>query len=181
MLVFDSGRSSKIGDLGRSSIRGVAAPHETATVAGAKWYVPPELLYGSPPTDWATRRFGCDCYLLGSMVVFFFTGLSATALLMMKHLPPSLHYLTWRGDYSDVLPHLQQAFAEMMQYLEPEIPSAVRGELARAVRDLCDPDSTRREHPAERRYRKTNQFSLERYVSLFNVVARRAEILMLQG
>lgn len=174
VLLFDNGTSSKIGDLGRGSYRRAPAPHEDAIVAGARAYAPPELLYRSPPADWRARRFGCDAYLLGSMVVFFFTGLSATALLL-KHMPPELHYLKWHGEYADVLPHLQQAFGELLAYLEPNIPGPVRDVLLTAVKELCEPDPSKRGHP-KNRMPHGNPYSLERYVSRFDLAARRAEI-----
>ena len=175
VLLFDEGSSSKVGDLGRASHRDVPAPHdENAIVAGARAYAPPELLYGAPPADWRARRFGCDAYLMGSMVVFFFTGLSATALLM-KHMPEELHYLRWAGTYEDILPHLQQAFGDMLAYLEPNVPELVREVLMTALRELCEPDPAKRGHPKNRRG-TGNPYSLERYVSRFNVAARRAEI-----
>jgi serine/threonine protein kinase len=173
VLLFDEGSSSKIGDLGRSVLRNVPAPHEEAIVAGAIAYAPPELLYKSPPEDWPARRFGCDTYLLGSMVVFLLTGLSATALLM-KHLPEELHYRTWAGTYEDILPHLQQAFADMLSYLEPNVPEPVREVLMSTLAELCEPDPANRGDAKNRSSR--DRYSLHRYVTRFDLAARRAEI-----
>ena len=84
VLVFNS-ELSKVADLGRASYRGQAGPNDEFDCAGDKSYAPPELLYGYAHPDWDLRRYGCDAYLLGSMVVFLFTGgLSATAMLLSK-------------------------------------------------------------------------------------------------
>lgn len=174
ILLFEGGRSSKVGDLGRSTHEDVPSPHESAVVAGALEYAPPELLYRSPPSDWNVRRQGCDAYLLGSMIVFFFTGLSATALLM-KHVPRELHHVRWGGQYTDVLPHLQQAFGEMLQYIEPNIPDPIRTSTISMIRELCDPDPFKRGDPRNRRLGR-NPYSLERYISRLDLAARRAAI-----
>ncbi len=81
VLVFDE-RYSKVGDLGRAVSRNAPAPHRDLAVAGDRSYAPVELLYGYVPPDWNTRRFACDAYLVGSMVVFFITGLSITSLIL---------------------------------------------------------------------------------------------------
>jgi eukaryotic-like serine/threonine-protein kinase len=75
VLIFNQD-TSKVADLGRASYLGHTAPHDELSWAGDISYAPPELLYGYVHTDWRTKRFGGDLYLLGSMVVFFFTGLS---------------------------------------------------------------------------------------------------------
>lgn len=73
VLVF-AGRESKVGDLGRASTMDDPQPHDDCQFAGDRTYAPPELLYGFGSRDWNERRFGCDAYHLGSMVIFFFLG-----------------------------------------------------------------------------------------------------------
>jgi eukaryotic-like serine/threonine-protein kinase len=162
---------SKIGDLGRASMKGRAAPHDTLHVAGDLSYAPPELLYQFTPPDWNQRRFGCDAYLLGSMIVFFFTGVSMTSLLLVE-LDRSQHWSVWPGTYADILPHLRNAFSKAVPKVSAAINSEVRSDLTTAVRQLCDPDPSLRGHPMNRG-RHGNPFSLERYVSQFNLLASR--------
>src|SRR5262249_27237780 len=71
VLVFDA-KISKVADLGRASSQGESPPHEDHHIAGDPEYAPPELCYHHVVPDWNQRRLGCDAYLLGSMVVFFF-------------------------------------------------------------------------------------------------------------
>lgn len=175
VLLFDNESSSKVGDLGRGTHRLLPAPHEDALVAGERSYAPPESLYRDPPSDWRARRLGCDLYLLGSMVVFYFTGLSATALLF-KHVPDELHWLRWSGPYYDILPHLQQGFGEMLEYLAPNVPPQIRDLIVATVRELCEPDPRRRGHPKNHAAQHGNPYALDRYVSRFDLAARRAEI-----
>jgi serine/threonine protein kinase len=83
VLVF-KGDESKLSDLGRASTIGIVPPHDNLEIAGDKTYAPPELLYHEIPADWNQRRFGCDLFLLGSMITYLFTGLPINAFLYDK-------------------------------------------------------------------------------------------------
>jgi serine/threonine protein kinase len=175
VLVF--GESvSKIADLGSASQKGIACPRDGCDFAGDRAYAPPELLYGYVDPDWSNRRLGCDAYLLGSMIVFMFTGLNATSLLF-SHLAPNLRPGSWTGTYGEVLPYLTNAFGEALQVFKSSLPSEpFITELTLLVSYLCDPDYTRRGHPRNR-VGRASQFSLERFVSRLDLLARKAEIL----
>jgi serine/threonine protein kinase len=164
---------SKVGDLGRASLRGAQPPHEDALIGGDWTYAPPEQLYFSPPSDWAARRWGADLYLLGSMAVFFFTGTSMTAL-WLSELDASQHWLAWSGTFEEVMPYVVDAFGRAMQRVAASIEPDFRSELVAAIRQLCDPDPMRRGHP-KNVLSRGNQFGLERFISLFNRLALRAE------
>jgi len=172
VLVF-SGAESRLGDLGRASSRNGPAPHDNFEVAGDHAYAPPELLYGYVPADWNQRRYGCDVYLLGSMAVFFFTRLSMTSLLLLE-LHSSQHPKVWQGTFADVLPYVRDAFGRGMIQFENNLPSEIKSKLGYAIRQLCDPDPDFRGHPIDRAGRG-NSYSLERYMTLFDLLARRAE------
>jgi len=167
--------SSKLGDLGRASRRDVAAPHDGLTCAGDPQYAPPELLYRHVPKDWAARRQACDMYLLGSLAMFAFSGASATAAIL-AYVPDAQRPQNWADSYSAVLPHLRVAFARAVDEFESGLPVALVSELVPMVRQLCDPDPTLRGHPRTRAMRNATPFSLERYVSQLDLLARRAEI-----
>jgi eukaryotic-like serine/threonine-protein kinase len=102
VLVFGN-RISKVGDLGRAAVRGQIAPHEDYECAGDPSYGPPELLYGFVDPDWTKRRLGCDAYLLGSMICFMFSAVSATVLLM-EELAEEHRSQAWGGSFDEVLP-----------------------------------------------------------------------------
>jgi eukaryotic-like serine/threonine-protein kinase len=174
VMLFASGADAKVGDLGRASLKGASAPHEALPIAGDKTYAPPELLYDDLSGDWQTRRFGCDAYLLGSLVVSLYTGVSMTGLVTSL-LPPGQHWRVWKGSYTAVLPFVRDAFNQAVASFAQEVPAEFRGDLERIVRQLCDPDPTQRGHPRARAMRHGNPFELERYVSQFDLLARRAE------
>lgn len=178
VLVF-SGDTSKIADLGRASHRVDPSPFDAFYCAGDLSYAPPELLYRFTPSDWAERRFGCDVYLLGSMIVFLFTGISMTALLKAE-LDPSLSWGTWTGSFADVLPYLRDAFGRAVSVVERQMTSdALRGELLPLIRQLCDPDPAVRGEP--RRGSAGSPLALDRMVTRLDLLARRAEYGLLKG
>ena len=173
VLVFD-GRNSKISDLGSASIREVECPRDSADFAGDSTYAPPELLYGQRDQEWTRRRQACDVYHLGSMVAFFFCGIGMTALIL-KNMPPEHLYFVFNGTYTQILPEIRDAFGIALQEFEQSVPGpALRSSLREIVGQLCDPDPLLRGHP-QNRIGVSNQYSLERYVGLFNLLAQRAE------
>jgi eukaryotic-like serine/threonine-protein kinase len=172
VLVF-GGRSSKIADLGRSSRAGAEPPTDEYVVPGDYGYAPPELLYNHVSPDWTERRVGCDAYLLGSMAVFFFTGVGMTTLLTSK-LDAAVQFEYWGGTYGEVLPFVRDAFDEAIDDFSQQVPVAIREDLTAIVRQLCDPDPKLRGDGADRRTHR--RLSLERYVTRFDLLAQRAEI-----
>ena len=172
ILVFGRG-SSKIGDVGRAWHKGVAAPHEAITCAGDPAYAPPELLYDHLEPDSNARRTGCDCYLLGSMVLFFFTNVAATPAIL-AHMQPSHFPRIWSDSYARVLPFVRDAFDEVAEAFEAALLPPLDKELSAIFRQLCDPDPKLRGHPADHAS-VGNSYSLQRYVGKFDTLARKAE------
>jgi eukaryotic-like serine/threonine-protein kinase len=175
VLLFGARTSSKLADLGRAAEKGVDTPHYDVTVAGDWSYAPPELLYGASPVSWDARRMGCDAYLLGSMIASLFTTVAMTPLVMMG-LEQRFHWSNWTGSYDEVLPYLRAAHAEAVRYVSGEFPSEYKSELTDVLEQLCDPDPSLRGHPRNRQSRFGDPYSLERYVSAFNLLACRAEL-----
>lgn len=175
-VVVFNGNSSKLIDLGCAAEKGNPQPHDDCAIAGDPYYAPPELLYQQIDPDWGARRFGCDLYLLGSLATFFFSGMSMTGLIL-SNLPPNVHWSTWTGTYEEALPYLESAFSKSLRSLSRDIPELVRTDLTSAVRQLCAPNYSERGHLSERLYRR-NRHSLHRFVSLFDLLATRAECML---
>jgi serine/threonine protein kinase len=176
VLVFDL-RETKVGDLGCADQRGNVSPRGGLQIAGDSSYAPPELHYGELSVDWDTRRLGCDLYLLGSLIVFLFTGITMNAVL--HKLINSAHKPgIWPHDYRTALPYVRDAFGRAITEIESIIPESVRSEVLVAIKQLCEPDPKLRGHPNNRpgTNQAQNQFGLERYVSLFESLATKAEI-----
>lgn len=172
VLLFEA-FGAKLGDLGCADLKTNASksPRGGLRFAGDPSYAPPELFYSEISLDWNVRRLGCDLYLLGSLIVFFFTnGASTTALLKRKIAPAHLPS-TWPHDYRSVLPYVRNAFEEALEELEPTIPEVVRSDVLQLLRCLCDPD------PKRRGFLElgASQFDLQRIISKFDLLASKAE------
>lgn len=174
VLSFGTG-GAKLGDLGRACAMGMEAPYADETIAGDPCYAPPELQYNSVDPDWRARRLGCDLYLLGSMIVYLFTS-QATTHLLTNELPENLRPAAWGDPYHSVLPFLRQAHARALDIFSSHVQNEkLRGDLRVVVDHLCDPDPSLRGHPPNRSPHR-NQYCLQHYMSLFDRLAREAEI-----
>ena len=172
VMVFSEG-VSKVGDLGQSSRRGVFGPHDHWCIAGDPAYAPIEQLYGHTPTNWNMRRFGCDMYQLGGLAVYLFTRMSVNQIV--KAYMPKEHYPeNWGGSLADILPYLEEYFHQAIENASARFPDGFREPLKKAVRELCHPNLDARGHP--RSIASGNSMGLERYISLFNWLAEKAEI-----
>lgn len=177
VLYFESGRY-KLADLGRAFDLHNNSPHDEMACAGDQTYAPPELLYGEMHRDWTIRRKGCDMYLLGSLFVFLLTGVSLTHMLF-KRLDVKHHPGNWNGPYQEVLPYIESDFAQFLRELQEATPSALSEEVTDLVRQLCNPDPERRGLPLN--FGSANRYTLERYVSIFDRLAKLAEWSLRRG
>lgn len=172
VLVFDN-VGSKIGDLGRASSNQIAAPHDNVEFAGDRGYAPLELLYGEVNSDSSIRRFGCDAYLFGSLIFQMATGVSPTSYVLSTLQTP-LHPINWGGTYRQALPHIQSAFSDSVVFLQAQLPDLLKSELVTAYTQLCEPDPLRRGHP-KNHAQLGNSYRLQRYTSLLDLLATKAE------
>lgn len=175
VLVF-GGRESRIGDLGRASRLGVAAPHDGCSIAGDMTYAPPELLYGQVDPDWRQRRIGCDVYHLGNLLVFLFSRVNVTHA-MVAQLDPAVRPNVWAGTYSGVLPHVRDAFNRVMGMFEAEVARVapkLAPEIVEVARRLSDPDPSVRGDPRSRAMGVPH--SLERFISRLDALAYKARL-----
>lgn len=178
LLVFTD-QSAKLADLGCAAVRGGGAPRESLRVPGDLGYAPPELLYGYESPDWNCRRQGCDLYLLGSMLGFFVSGIGVTAAINAR-LADGHRWQSWGGEYSDVLPYVKAAFADVLREFAASLSSELRDELRLTLAELCEPDPEVRGLPSQALGRR-NRYSVARYVSRFDYLAGRAELQLMRG
>ena len=173
LLFEDDG--TKLADLGRAFRSNATSPHQGYHVAGDKTYAPPERLYRDDADSWEERRAACDMYLLGNLIVFVLTrGLSMTALLV-AYMDDQHHPDQWSGSYEEVLPYVTDAFDRVLLDLSSLLDEDHVSELRDHLRQLCHPNVKQRGHPANIR-EEFAQYSLERYVSIFDRLASRAEV-----
>ncbi len=172
-VLYYKNEEFKVADFGRSSMRGSSIWHDEQDFPGDRTYAPPELLYGYVHEDFVPRRMGTDLYMLGNLVAFLFTGTNVTESLLAR-LDPQHHCTRWKSHYAGVLPYLQEAFGRVLEELEGRLPDEVRAEVLPVVRELCNPDLSLRGHP--RGVGHHDQYSLERYVSKLDYLAKVVEV-----
>jgi eukaryotic-like serine/threonine-protein kinase len=168
VLVF-AGVTSKLADLGRAAHPDFKPPHHDNFIPGDYSYSPPELRYGYIHPDFNQRRFGADAFLLGNIILFSFTRLTMSAVLL-SFLAPEHMPVTWRSTYQEVLPYLLNAFNNALNSVEQNIPEEVRDEVIQILRQLCEPDLLKRGRSINR-----NKFSLEQYITKLDILAYKAE------
>lgn len=174
VLVFNADRenqTSKLGDLGRASRSNTHCPFDELTWAGDMNYAPPEVFYSFYEADWHKRRIASDMYLLGSLISFLMLRTTANSALFY-FLPREFWPGNWEGNFDEVLPYLENAFASVCEEFSNSLSKALVDDLLPIYRYLCDPDPRRRGYPGQ----KMNKISLERFVTRFDVMARKAII-----
>lgn len=175
ILVFNS--ESKLGDLGRSICKNLDGPYDKLKFSGDYNYAPPEIMYAYFDSDWHRRVFATDCYLLGSMTVFYFAGISMSALLL-KHIPENFRWEFWKGAFDEIKPYIAEGFAKaMIEFSESIDQPYFKKELSEVVEYLCYPFPEGRGHPRTIKLRGDN-LNLERFVTRFDLLKRKAELLI---
>jgi serine/threonine protein kinase len=167
----------KLGDLGRSSLRGKPAPHDSMAVAGAQNYAPFEQSYSYLREDWLERRLSTDVFHLGCLVVFSFTNICLPEYVLSKLAEP-YRPGNWGDSYELVIVHIHAAVVEALAELSSEFPERFRAELLDIVRDLCHPDPIKRGRTGLKLTTATGPLWLERYVSRFDILEKKAGIRM---
>ena len=173
VLVYKT--ESRLGDLGRSICKNIEGPYSKRAFTGDFTYAPPEIWYRYYEQDWNKRVFATDCYMLGSLVVFYFTGISMSALLR-KNIPDNFSWEVWRGSYEELVPYLQNGFNRALTEFETNITrSDFKVELKQLVQYLCNPFPEQRGHPRNVSS-KANNYSMERFVTILDVLKRKSEL-----
>jgi eukaryotic-like serine/threonine-protein kinase len=173
ILVFNT--ESKIGDLGRSMCKDLDGPYNRKVFSGDWSYAPPELMYGYYEKDWIKRVFATDCYLLGSLITFYFAGIGMTALLR-KNIPDHFSWEKWNGTYEELIPYIEESFAKALNEFELNIKEVeLKVELRSLVEHLCNPFPDKRGHP-KNIVSLGNNYSLERFVAKLDLLKRKTEL-----
>ncbi len=178
ILVFnnkDFSGESKLGDLGRSICRDIDGPYNKMVFTGDITYAPPEIMYNYYERDWLKRVFATDCYLLGSLICFYFTGISMTALLR-KHIPDAFGWEKWRGTFEEIVPYLENAFSQALDEFEINITrDDLKQDLREMITYLCNPFPEKRGHPINVA-QSGNNYNMERFISKLYLLKLKAEV-----
>lgn len=172
ILVFD--KDSKLGDIGRSLCNMMEGPYDALDFSGEKTYAPPEVLYNYCSEDWYDRAFAIDCYMLGNLIIYYFTG-SCMTTLIQNNLKPCFRVLFWRGTLQNLLPYLLQAHKDVLDLIGSSLGDfQFKSELMEMINQLCYPFPEKRGHP-KNISEIGNNYTLDRYISKLNLLARKAK------
>lgn len=172
ILIFKN--ESKLGDIGRSVCKNIISPYAEYMYTGDIGYAPIEILYGQFERDWLKRSFATDCYMLGSMIVFYFSGVNMNALVR-NNLEDAISWDYYSGSYIDIKDHVLNAFNNALIDFSNSIPNKeLRFELVDLVKYLCNPDPDQRGHIKNLATPK-NQYSMERFISRLDLLYKKAK------
>ena len=131
----------KVGDLGRVVRKSQSGPFDSLAWPGDPRYSPPERWYGHVPPDWCDAREASDAYMLGSLLVFLFTG-ATLQTLVMNLIPAAFRPHEWAGRYDeDLLPVLMSAHASVLtECLRPTLMPELADAILEIARALTNPD-----------------------------------------
>jgi serine/threonine protein kinase len=177
VFIFND-RTSKIGDLGRSQCLDIASPHSVEHFTGDNNYAPPEVWFGHQISDWHERSYSVDCYLLGSMITFYLTGLNMNSLMSQNTSQDLEDYFENGETFIATLPYLVETYERaflMFEELIKDLHIPEKSELVQVVRILCNPIPQQRIHPSNRLV-KGNKYDLQIFISILNRIARKAEL-----
>lgn len=172
ILLFKS--ESKIGDLGRSMCPALSGPYDNMEFSGDRTYSPPEVWYLAQQSEWHERNYAIDCYLLGSMITYYISGVSMSA-----HLKKNIDLLYPTGlsnSFKNDEPYLINAFNAALDEIKTIIPiESIRDEIIQLIEFLCYPNPQKRGHPKNIKSNGSN-YSLERFVSKLDILQKKASL-----
>jgi len=191
LLYFINERLTKITDFGSArqwvgSEIDEDSKDDIDLIYTTRTFAPPEFLYDEPWSDWNLYRRKVDLYLVGNLIVNFFTDLSFTALLS-EEITMDDHWREKknRGRLKLILPHLVSASTEVLLTIKEKIKEVNEScsnpldkrdieQLVEMIKYLCHPDPIERGDPKELK-RKNNRDGLDRFRDRFINLAKKAE------
>jgi serine/threonine protein kinase len=175
VLIFN--KESKIGDLGRSSDVTNPSMNDKYIIPGDKTYAPFELFYGINSIGDFKFRYASDLYHLGSLVFFYFLHVNLQEVIWAEMINHDFVKNLTKNDFYADLPFYQKGFTYAMLILDNEIQKyspELSKEIIPLVRMLCEIDPKKRGHTTNRQM-NINQYSLERFITSFDLIAKKAE------
>lgn len=96
--------------------------------------------------------------------------------LLRQYIPDNFAWEQWRGEFEEIVPYLENGFAKAIIEFESNISRPdLKAELKQIVEYLCNPFPEKRGHPKNVAMRGSN-YSMDRFVTILDVLRRKAEI-----
>lgn len=134
-------QTMKVGDLGRVVRRDRNGPFDASHWPGDVRYSPPERWYGFLPANWNDAREASDAYMLGSLLVYLFTGATLQSLVYPL-IPEPFKPGKWTGSFDqNLLPVLVDIHARILNdHLKPVLMPDIQDSIMAIAKDLTQPD-----------------------------------------
>lgn len=134
-------QTMKVADLGRVVRRDRNGPFDTRSWPGDLRYSPPERWYSFVPPNWIDARDASDAYMLGSLMVYLFTGATLQSLVSPL-IPEPFKPGKWSGGFDqDLLPVLVDIHARVLNtHLKPALLPDIADSIMAIAKDLTQPD-----------------------------------------
>lgn len=141
----NGGKLMKVGDLGRVVRKQHAGPFDGMEWPGDLRYAPPERWYGFVPPNWSDARDASDAYMLGSLMMYLFTGTTIQPLVY-NLLPTAFEPTAWTGSFDqDLIAVLVDAHSKVLnEHLLPQLDPAIADPLLAIAKNLTNPDPLKR-------------------------------------
>ncbi|MCK4359097.1 MAG: protein kinase family protein [Candidatus Cloacimonetes bacterium] len=169
ILIFGK-NISKISDLGSATQLNNESYWTKDDHCGDMRYAPIELLYNYFSTDWDTRRFGADLFMMGGILTYLITD-SNFLSLMCHRIPENQKHFNFGGTYKEAETFIMKAYYETLEEIERLIPKIIRKKLIKIIAELCHPIPELRGNP--KRLQITHpRYSLQRYISVMDRLSK---------
>lgn len=172
ILVFD--KDSKVADLGRSFDSNRPSRFDSYPFSGDSGYMPFEKYWGIHHGDFYDRCCS-DLFMLGNLLFFHFLDVSVNVLVFKRIEDRGLSVSNVSFDVAK--PILIDAFYDVLEDLRAFLKNStpdISDEVVLVARELCNPDPSQRGY--SRRPAKNLRYSVDRYVTKFANLARKARI-----
>lgn len=178
--ILSIGNNSKLGDLGRSLCLSpeVDCPYSLNRFNGDWTYAPPEAFFYYRLSEDKERLYQMDNYMIGSLIVFYISGISFNTLLN-GHLSGGIRSLASSGiGFDGARAYLLNAYYQALVDFEKSIPlQDLKEGLVKIVEYLCHPEPEKRGHPKNvLATNRTPNYDLERTIAELDLFQRKAEL-----
>ena len=168
ILIFGN-EVSKIGDLGCAT----QLDNESMWKAGDLRYAPIELHYKYISSDWETRRFGADFFMMGGLLTYLMTDSNFLSLMSAK-IPDDFKPRYFGGKFEQVKTYLMKAYYETLSEIEKVLHPGIRLEVIEIIKEMAHPLPEKRGNPQNFDIIRHKQFSLEKYISIADRISKKA-------
>jgi serine/threonine protein kinase len=172
-VVLFSQNQSKIADLGRAVRINNTSRNDSREVPCQFQNSPPELLYGFVPADWGERHLATDLYMVGNLFYTLFNDVTITSTILAA-IPHELGVFQYSGNYANIIPFLHKGLIHALDIGSTNVPTPLQEDFRELLTYLCHPDPSQRGHPRARSVAQGSPYSMERFISAFTSLRRKA-------